>query len=124
YRDRILVEHLRSLLRAKATVVVVFNRLDEEIVFNTLLDDLQSALPHSVPALRALRVPRVVGSIPEEHMSPMLLPAVRRHLEEVATRGEKAALLERTMATLVESLRELHDSYSRELELKERFRAV
>ncbi|MGQ9590756.1 MAG: GTPase, partial [Planctomycetota bacterium] len=123
YRDRALVAQLVALLEDKARAILVFNRIDEEIVFETVLDDLRSLLPpqhRGVPAIR-LEVSR--AQHPEEDVGVWLRS---RAFEELsALRGEdvKPRMVRRAFEKLAALLREVVAAYSLEVSAKAEIRA-
>jgi hypothetical protein len=124
YKDRDLVAELGRLIAAKASVVLVFNFLDEEIVFSTLLEDLRAVVGIPREHFLAVRVPRIHGGCPENEIRPLLLPTVAAHLGASGSRARKPELLRSTIARTVDRVDELRSFYETELELKALFRDV
>lgn len=72
YKDKILVEHLTRLLSSTAAALVLFNQVNEEIVFETLLSDLKNALPSDVALTYTTRIPTIFSPHPEEQIGESL----------------------------------------------------
>ncbi|MEM7233961.1 MAG: hypothetical protein AAF517_17415 [Planctomycetota bacterium] len=105
-------------------MLVVFNMLDEEIVYRTLIDDLRSTL-----ALRsdraedfvAVRTPRVSGAHPEDGLRESLVPPILERLRSTAPEEVKRRLVTSSLLRSVEITRSLTSLFNSEIELRDRF---
>ena len=120
YRDRELVDRLRSLGELKASVLLVFNMVDEEIVFQTLLDDLEEVLPLKSLGIRAVRLPSSRSPHPAEELREPLRSHVLGEIESFDPASVKPVILRRTVARVREAVGELRSRYLPELRIKER----
>ena len=121
YKDRDLVRYLTLLRDLKASVIVVFNMLDEEIVFKTLLDDLKSVVPIPEGDFLVLRVPRSSATHPEDDIRAVLAGPVFDRLAACEIADVKPLLIRRTLEKTLKQVAELTGLFSSEVELKERF---
>ena len=124
YRDRELVAHLNLLLKLKARVLVVFNMLDEDIVYNTLLEDLRSTVFPSGGDIPALRIPRSRAAHPEDELKDLLAGPVLEGLSGCDAPTVKPLLLGRTLGHTLDELEQLTRFFSEERDLKQRFEEV
>lgn len=118
YRDRVLVEELRKLLDLKGRVVVVFNLVEEAVVFETLVDDLRSALPEGLRSFEAISVPASRHRFPEEDIGPPLRERVLGPLTLLDAGAVKPEILGRTLRRLGALTRALLGRYSIESAFK------
>lgn len=118
YLDRELVARLSDILRLKATVVLVFNQLDEEIVFQTLLDDLREAIGASRDETVALRLPRCGVACPEEALTATLRDRVLGHLASHEAATVKPQLVRAALGRVIEQVGELSRRLAPQVELK------
>lgn len=119
YRDRELVEHLRRLRELKASVLILFNMVDEEIVFETLAEDLRVTVPLEAAEYRTLRVPHSRARHPEEELRDPLrrevLDVFRQHRAEEV----KPQIVHRTCRKVLGHVREMCRRLSGQLEVEE-----
>ncbi|MBN1442065.1 MAG: 50S ribosome-binding GTPase [Planctomycetes bacterium] len=120
YRDRELVMHLELLQRLKASVILVFNRVDEEIVFQTLLEDLLAALAPGDREFTALRLPRSSAAHPEEEIREILRGELLEKLLAHEPRGVKLLLIRRTLERCIGQIYEWCRRLRSEVEVKSR----
>jgi hypothetical protein len=118
YRDRELVRHLRLVRELKANVVLVFNLVDSEIVFATLLDDLRSSVPLDGGGLWALRIPTFRSPQPEEEMRALLWEPVLSKLQSLEAPKVKATVLHRTLRHVCRRAQDLARDYEAEIAFK------
>jgi hypothetical protein len=120
YRDRELVEHLRLLRELKAQVVILFNMVREQIVFETLLDDLDSVVPVREEDFIALRVPPSALAHPEEEILELLQARVLEPLLSCRPGEVKPLILRRALRRVLLQVDELSRLHRGELEIKRR----
>jgi hypothetical protein len=118
YRDRVLVAELEKLLGLKGEVLLIFNKVDEEIVFQTLLDDLRQALPAESGRIDALRLPTSPARHPEEALQLPLSGALTDRLSKLRPDELKPAIVARSVRRAVVLAEELIESYSGETAVK------
>ncbi len=122
YKDRALVEHLRLLNDLKACVVLVFNMVDEEIVFRTLLDDLRETVDFEHVDLTALRVGPSSSAHPEDEIRGLVEEHVLGKLRSLDAGEIKPRILGRTCRRVAVKVTELTARFSREAKLADDFR--
>lgn len=118
YRDRVLVAELEKLLDLKGEVVLIFNKVDEEIVFQTLLDDLRQALPAERGRIDALRLPTSPARHPEEALQLPLSAAITDRLARLRSEELKPAIVARSVRRAVALAEDLIEAYSGEAAVK------
>ncbi len=114
YKDRVLVDQLRRLLGLKEGVVLIFNMVEEPIVFETLLDDLRAELGEDAERLRAVRVPPSRARHPEDEIREALLPPLLDRLEGLDAARLKPAVLVNTLRRALELSARVVERYSTE----------
>lgn len=129
YRDRVLIRELRRLLDLKARVLVAFNMVEEDIVFETLVDDLRETLLRedrtpgthggAGTTFEAVRLPPSRGRHPEEELGELLEDQVLRPLSLLEGARIKPVILQRTMRRLLALVEELLSRYTIEAEFKQ-----
>ncbi|MBI4602118.1 MAG: 50S ribosome-binding GTPase, partial [Planctomycetes bacterium] len=123
YRDRILVDQLRRLLELKDDVLVVFNRLGEPIVFETLADDLRSVLGPPGAHLRAARLPSSAARHPEDDLRAALVD-LTAPLAALDVARTKEATLSRTVRRVAALAAEAAERCSADAELKRELQRI
>ena len=124
YKDLVLVERLRKLLGLKAEVIVIFNMIDEEIVFETILDDLGQALPARGGRLRAIPIATSKAKHPEEEIRASVAARITEPLSLLKAAEVKPAMLSRTVSSLLEIIEEFRATYSSESSFKAEVEAL
>lgn len=119
YRDRELVKHLRLLSGLKANVLMIFNMVDEEIVYQTLVDDLESTLPLKQQGVKTLRLGTSSAQYPEEEFREPLRASVLEHLAEFEHQNIKSAILRQTLGRVLDHVGDLRARFEPELRFKE-----
>jgi hypothetical protein len=117
YRDRVLVRELEKLLDLKGELVLVFNKVDEEIVFQTLLDDLRQAL-RGDGRIEALRLPGSTARHPEEALQGLLSAAVIDRLLRLRAEEVKPTIVARSVRQVVSLVEGLVAVYGVEAAVK------
>src|SRR5262249_41844319 len=107
YRDRVLVEELKRLLELKSEVVIIFNMLEEEIVFETVFDDLRRTVGATSDRLRAIRLPPSRAKHPEDDVREVLLNEVLEGFLSLRAASIKPAILSKALHRVVDLTREL-----------------
>lgn len=120
YKDNDLVEHLRILKQLKARVMVLFNMVEEEIVFETLAEDLSATVQLNQAEFSALRVPPSRTQYPEDGVRELLQEQVLGPLRECAVGDIKPLMLQRTCERLLGYVGELCRRLSGQIVLKTR----
>lgn len=123
YRDRALVEQLAALLEEKASAIVVFNRIDEEIVFETVLDDLRSLLSPRHRGVPAIRLGFSRAKHPEEDVGVWLRSQAIEGLSALRGEDVKPRTVRRAFEKLDGLLREVIAGYRVEASAKAEIRA-
>ena len=72
YKDKILAEHLTRLLSSTAAALLLFNQVNEEVVFETLLSDIKNTRHSDVALTYTTRIPTIFSPHPEEQISESL----------------------------------------------------
>lgn len=119
YRDRELVERLRHLMELKSRVILVFNRVSEEIVFNTLLGDLEEVVDLKSRGVKAIRLPESGGAHPEEDLREALREPFQEEVAGLSGADIKPGIVRKTLRRVLESVEELRRRYAPEVEFKE-----
>ncbi len=118
YRDRALVEHLRALLAQKSKVILIFNLVDEDVVFETLLDDLRNLTLPEGRQVRALRIAASALKHPEEELGPLLRSQALGELDELRPDAVKPITVGRAFEALQAMLEDVLAQYRREVSFK------
>ena len=118
YRDKVLVEELKRLLDLKSEVIIVFNMVNEEIVFETLWDDLRQTLGAKAEHVRAVHIPSSESRHPEDDVREGLLGSVLEGFSSLHAASIKPAIVARTLRRVVELTRKLVAVYSVEAAFK------
>jgi hypothetical protein len=118
YRDRVLVEELERLLDLKGEALVIFNKVDEEIVFKTLLDDLRRALPGGGGGIEAMRLPTSQARHPEEALREHLSAPIAGRLARLRPEELKPAIVARSVRRAVTLAEDLVAAYCGETAVK------
>jgi len=118
YRDRVLVEQLRRLLRLKDSVVVAFNLLEEPIVHETLVDDLQQALGADGASLHAVRIPPARARHPEEEVRAALGEEILSRFTASSPRTIQLSVIRKTAERALELADQAAELYSSEAKFK------
>ncbi len=118
YRDRVLVSRLERLLALKGEVLLIFNRVEEQIVFDTILDDLRKTLGPIGESLRAIRVPTSASRHPEEEIRAALESQVLERLTGLEAARVKLSVVTRTLEKAVELAEAAVSRYSVEAAFK------
>ena len=121
YKDRELVLHLKLLRDLKAMIILVFNMLDQEIVYNTLLEDLRSSVNLPESDVFAIRLPHSSSTHPEDELKDLLAKPVLERLYGCKRDHVKPLLVERTMRRTLDQVFQLTQLFSVEVKLKVRF---
>jgi hypothetical protein len=119
YRDRELVKHLKLLVNLKATVLLVLNMVNEEIVYQTLLDDLETIVPLKTSGVATIRLPASSAQYPEEEFRDPLRQRVLGHLSAFDRSQVKPAILRKTLARVLEHVAALRRRFEPELRFKD-----
>ena len=120
YKDRELVRRLEILLAMKASVVLVFNRVDEDIVFQTLLSDLRETVTLP-PDLLAVRVPRSTRSHPEDEVRDVLREPVLERVLGSDARSLKPALVSKALSRTLDDVDALARLHAQEASVGKRY---
>ena len=115
YRDRVLVDDLARLMALKGEVIVVLNHAAEDIVFETISDDLRALLrtPERRGVMEAIRLPPSSARHPEEALREVLAPLVLDRFARLRAAETKPPILARTLrraAVLAGELAARHES--------------
>lgn len=119
YRDRELIKHLEILLDLKASVLLVLNMVNEEIVFQTLVDDLESIVSLKAAGVATLRLPASSAQYPEDEFREPLRERVLDHLSTFQRSKVKPASLRKTLTRVLEHVGELRQRFEPELRFKD-----
>ena len=128
YRDRVLVEDLRRLMALKGEVIVVLNHAAEDIVFETISDDLRALL--RTPERRdggpveAIRLPPSSARHPEEALREVLAPLVLDRFARLRASETKPPILARTIRRAAALARELAARHESEAAVKRELEAL
>ncbi|GIW72974.1 MAG: hypothetical protein KatS3mg102_2516 [Planctomycetota bacterium] len=111
YKDRVLVADLLAVAARRKRVVLLFNQVEDEIVYNTIVEDIRSRLDGVelggfLPAVAERRPEVVLRPRIQELAAPWLDARRRREL--------KRRTLRHGLAALVQQVRELVEAYRAE----------
>ena len=118
YRDRLLVSRLQRLLELKGEVVLVFNRVDEQIVLDTILDDLRQAVGPGAETLKAIQISTSGARHPEEEMRASLESQILERLISLENTRLKRCVVTRTIRKSTELAEAAVSIYSAEAAFK------
>ena len=122
YRDRVLVEDLRRLMALKGEVIVVLNHAEEDIVFETITDDLRALLRTSerreAGVMEAIRLPPSSARHPEEELRDVLGPLVLDRFARLRASETKPPILARTIRRAAALAREVAARHESEAAVK------
>ena len=118
YRDRELISRLRLIAQLKASIILIFNRVDEDIVFRTLVDDLRGIIDFSDVDLLTLRTGRSTGACPEDEIRQLLESTVLAKLRKVETARIKPRILSRACRHFATEVLDMTARFSPEVEFK------
>ncbi|HVR75850.1 MAG TPA: hypothetical protein VMT52_16080 [Planctomycetota bacterium] len=106
YKDKLLLDELRRLLVMKGKVLCIFNLIEEPIVFETVLDDLRSALEVELAGdrerLEALRIPPSRAKHPEDDVRQALELPVLDRITAFEPRALKVRTLQKTLERVLQ----------------------
>jgi hypothetical protein len=112
YRDNVLVEELKKLLDLKSEVIIIFNMVEEEIVFETIWDDLRQTLGAKAEHVRAVRLSPSAAKHPEDDVRETLLGSVLKGFSSLRAASIKPAIVAKALRRVVELTRKLVLIYS------------
>ena len=122
YKDRELIFRLRQLMELKSRVVLVFNRVNEQIVFNTLLDDLEEVISLKKAGVSAIRLPESSSPHPEEDLREAMKDPFQNEVGELSSDEIKPVIVRKTLNKVVDRVRELQSRYLPEEEFREKLK--
>ncbi len=122
YKDRELIFRLRQLMELKSRVILVFNRVNEEIVFNTLVDDLEEVISLKEADVSTLRLPESSAAHPEEDLREALKEPFQREVGELTSNEIKPIIVKKTLHRVIDRVGELQSRYLPEQEFKDKLK--
>ncbi|RME70874.1 MAG: hypothetical protein D6776_11030 [Planctomycetota bacterium] len=117
YKDRVLVEAIREVLGHKKRVVLLFNQVEDEIIYNTIVDDLGGQLA-------GVKLGGFVPLVRERHPEVTLRPRVTELVQPFLDTRRRLEIKRRTMraglASLLGGVRELIETTRAEARTKQK----